>query len=99
MSNEVETILSERGATYGDFGVVAYTSQQIQNQLRVHDTEKGYTMVQREALQMIASKLARIRCGNRNHRDSWLDIAGYAKLVADSIQQAEESVKYDGFGD
>ena len=38
---------------------------------------------------MIASKLARIVIGNSNHRDSWIDIAGYAKLVADSIEKSE----------
>lgn len=86
MSNEVENVLQERGATYGDFRTVAYRSQSIQTQMRLDDSTKRYNDVQREALQMIASKLARIASGDANHRDSWIDIAGYAKLAADSIQ-------------
>ena len=89
MSSEINKVLAERGTNYGDFAFVAFRSQQIQNHLRVHDPEKQYTPTQREALQMIASKLARIVTGNPEHRDSWIDIAGYAKLVADSIAKAE----------
>lgn len=85
MSNEVENVLLERGATYGDFRAVAYCSQSIQSHLRLGDLDKRYSDAQREALQMIALKLARIVIGDANHRDSWMDIAGYAKLVADSI--------------
>ena len=52
--------------------------------IRPNDT-MTHTHTQREALQMIASKLARIASGDANHQDSWIDIAGYAKLAADSI--------------
>jgi hypothetical protein len=89
MSSEINKVLAERGENYGDFVFVAFRSQQIQNHLRAHDPEKQYTSTQREALQMIASKLARIVIGNPNHRDSWIDIAGYAQLVADSIVKSE----------
>jgi hypothetical protein len=40
---------------------------------------------QKESLEMIASKIARIVCGDSNHHDSWHDIGGYAKLVADRL--------------
>jgi hypothetical protein len=39
-----------------------------------------------EALDMIASKIARIVIGDYDHVDSWVDIAGYATLVADRLQ-------------
>ena len=38
------------------------------------------------SLDMIAVKISRIVNGNPSHRDSWLDIAGYAMLVADRLQ-------------
>jgi hypothetical protein len=38
------------------------------------------------ALDMIALKISRIVNGNAAHVDSWIDIAGYAKLVADRLQ-------------
>jgi hypothetical protein len=37
-------------------------------------------------MDMIFSKLARIINGDANHIDSWLDIAGYAKLVSDRLE-------------
>ena len=39
-----------------------------------------------EALDMIATKIARILNGNPDHVDSWIDIAGYATLVADRLK-------------
>jgi hypothetical protein len=44
---------------------------------------------QREALEMIAHKIARIINGDPNYADSWVDIAGYAKLVADRLGGTE----------
>lgn len=88
MSSEIDKVLMERGENYGDFVFVAYKSQQIQLLLRTNDKDKKYSTTQREALQMIASKLARIVIGNPRHRDSWLDIAGYAQLAADSITKS-----------
>ena len=40
---------------------------------------------QLEALDMIAHKIARIINGDPDYADSWHDIAGYAKLVADRL--------------
>ena len=39
----------------------------------------------KEAIDMIFNKIARILNGNPNHADSWVDIAGYAKLVSDRL--------------
>jgi len=36
--------------------------------------------VQREALDQIAAKIARILCGDANYADHWHDIASYAQL-------------------
>ena len=38
-----------------------------------------------EALEMIAHKIGRIINGDHSYSDSWHDIAGYAKLVADRL--------------
>jgi hypothetical protein len=34
---------------------------------------------------MVAHKIARIINGDPNYSDSWVDVAGYAKLVADRL--------------
>ena len=41
---------------------------------------------QLEALDMIVHKIARIVNGDPNYSDSWVDIAGYAKLVSDRLE-------------
>ena len=35
---------------------------------------------------MIFAKVGRILNGDPNYADSWIDIAGYAKLVADRLE-------------
>ncbi len=47
------------------------------------------TYDQREGLDMIANKIARILNGDPNYADSWHDIAGYATLVEKRIEQVE----------
>jgi Domain of unknown function (DUF6378) len=76
MSNLQQT-LDERGAAYGSFEDMAFTAQTLKVML-VHD---GMSSVQKEATDLICTKLARIAHGDPNHRDSWLDIEGYAHLV------------------
>jgi hypothetical protein len=39
----------------------------------------------REALDMMASKIARIVSGDHQFKDHWIDIVGYATLVVDSL--------------
>jgi hypothetical protein len=40
----------------------------------------------KEALETIAVKMGRILNGDPEYADSWHDIAGYAKLVEDSLK-------------
>jgi hypothetical protein len=43
-----------------------------------------------ESLDMIVTKMARILIGDPYHHDSWIDIAGYAMLVANRLQHEGE---------
>ena len=60
--------------------------------MRKFEAERGCDLDpdQREALEMIAHKIARIVNGDPNYADSWVDIAGYATLVADRLQGVEQ---------
>ncbi len=84
----VDAILNARATTYGSFADVARMAQRLKNVAHTSAGEQGRTFAhdQAEALDMIFSKLARILNGDPNHRDSWIDIAGYATLVADRLQ-------------
>ena len=85
---EIDAILNERASTYGSFIDVSRMAQRLKNVAHTAAGEQGKTFAadQAEALDMIFSKLARILNGDPNHTDSWIDIAGYATLVADRLQ-------------
>jgi hypothetical protein len=84
-AQEVDAILNTRATTYGAFKDVAQVAQEMKNAIRMcNNSELEDDQI--EALDMIASKIARIVNGNPDHVDSWVDIAGYAQLVADRLQ-------------
>ena len=83
------TLLLERGRTHGDFYDRASATQALKFVLegfvcKGHDRPawETFTVEQKETLHMIAHKLGRILAGDPDFRDHWLDISGYAMLVA-----------------
>lgn len=94
-TSKVDLTLDERGARYGDFTDHARVAQQLQNAMRNHgwaNSEGTYytpwdnlSPVQKQALTVIADKIARILNGDPNYADNWHDIQGYAKLVEDRL--------------
>lgn len=87
----VDAILNERGSRYGKFTGHAEIAQQLKGVMSLYEAKRGCFLApdQREALSMIAHKIARIINGDPNYADSWVDIAGYAKLVADRLEGVE----------
>jgi len=83
VSPPLSTILSERGARYGKFSKHAQITQELKCVFIHSPNWKRLTYAQAESLEMIAHKIGRILNGDPNYADSWQDIAGYAKLVAD----------------
>lgn len=84
---EISTILAARQDTYGDFQHVASTAQALKNVLVQGVAYGRASMEQREAIDMIASKLSRIVNGNPDYKDSWTDIIGYARLVERDLSE------------
>ena len=82
-------ILEERQETHGDFAWVAEMSQELKDCFRQKADWYNLTYVQREALDNIAQKTARIFSGNPNFADHWVDIQGYAKLAEKEIRKGE----------
>lgn len=87
MTHDINTTLTERGKRYGTFKDHAEISQGFKELLVVivEDRKTDLACDQREALDMIFHKIARILNGDPNYADSWHDIAGYAQLVADRL--------------
>jgi predicted house-cleaning NTP pyrophosphatase (Maf/HAM1 superfamily) len=87
----VDDILIQRGLRYGKFKDRAQLTQELKRVMVRHASAVNTTFTdsQWEALEMIAHKIARIVNGDPNHVDSWTDIAGYAKLIADELEGTE----------
>jgi len=81
----IEKTLKQRQKTHGNFNSHAEISQQLKGTLE-NFNYKELSASQREALDMICHKIARILNGNPNHHDHWHDIAGYATLVANDLE-------------
>lgn len=86
--SDVDAILAERGKRYGSFEGHAEISQNLKGIFAHFMHARGCELDfdQREALDMIAHKIARIINGDPNYADNWVDIAGYAKRVADRLE-------------
>jgi hypothetical protein len=84
----VDAILEERGSRYGPFTTHAAITQQLKGVVEKHLHHRGKVLMadQQEALDMIFHKIGRIINGDPDYADSWVDIAGYAKLVADRLE-------------
>jgi transposase-like protein len=84
----VDAILNERGSRYGDFMGHARITQTLKDfaYLTLRNKQKTLAPDQQEALDMIFHKIGRILNGDPDYADSWIDIAGYAKLVADRLE-------------
>jgi hypothetical protein len=85
-NNTLADTLNERGKRYGNFADQAAIAQAIKAAMYSACDSSKLAPDQREALAMIANKLGRILNGDPNYADSWMDIAGYAKLVADRLE-------------
>lgn len=90
MTDGIDNILAERGKRYGDFIDHAAISQHLKHSMACPGWYE-LSCDQKEALEMIAHKIARILNGDPNYADSWVDIAGYAKLVADRLERGQNT--------
>lgn len=86
--SDVNNILEERGKRYGKFKDHARITQDLKAVLIGYKDKLSNS--QQEALEMIMHKIGRILNGDPNYADSWVDIAGYAKLVADELEGVEK---------
>ena len=79
-------ILLEREKTHGDYQTQSATSQVIKHVMHVAPNWSKLSAPQRESLEMIAVKIARILHGDPNEVDHWRDCVGYATLVVDLLE-------------
>lgn len=81
----IDATLAERGARYGEFKDHAVIAQGLQDVMRA---APGWTRLapdQKQALSVVADKIARMLNGDPNYVDNWHDIIGYSKLVENRL--------------
>ena len=85
--DEVDATLDARAVDYGKFIEGAEVMQMLKRVVlnALNNRDKTLAHDQAESLDMIIHKIGRIINGNPDVVDHWLDIAGYAQLVADRL--------------
>jgi hypothetical protein len=87
----LDEILQQRDKVHGNFANTATLAQTLKTAIHnesITDLHKD----QREALDLICTKIARICVGNPHEADHWFDIAGYAKLVYNRLVREKKGV-------
>ena len=84
---DVSAVLEQRGSRYGKFDLHANVAQRLKTVVRSELVVRNKVLAadQQEALDMIMHKVGRIINGDPDYSDSWIDIAGYATLVAQRL--------------
>jgi hypothetical protein len=86
-SKDIAETLEERGTRYGSFAGHAHIAQELKRTMQRTKNWGELSDDKREALEMVAHKIARILNGDPEYHDSWHDIIGYTKLVADTLEK------------
>jgi len=81
----VSNTLKQRGAIYGEFIDNAIIAQGLKDVVRKEPRFQTMPADQREAIDVIFSKIARQITGDYSYDDNFHDIQGYAKLCEDRI--------------
>lgn len=89
MASDIAQTLLERGNQYGLFTEHSRITQNIKNAMVDSPKWTALQPDQKEALEMVAHKIGRILNGNPDFHDSWFDIVGYTKLVADRLEHED----------
>lgn len=84
-ASEIDKILNERGKDYGDYLQKAGFIQTVKFLMRSSPSWNDMDADMQESMEMIVHKMGRALYGEAKLKDNFVDIAGYAKLVADRL--------------
>jgi len=85
MSNDIRETLNARQKTHGTFAQHSDVAQRLKAVMQTAPNAGQLSNVQREALEMIQHKIARMLCGDTMYLDNVRDILGYAQLMLDDM--------------
>ena len=84
--SDINEILKERGERYGRFSGHADITQRLKRIMVASPSWQHMSDSQREAMEMIGHKMARILNGDPGFVDSWADLSGYAQLIVKQLE-------------
>lgn len=81
---DINATVAERSSKYGPYKEQARIEQDIKRAMHQGNWD---TLAddQKSCLEMMATKVSRILCGDPDYRDNWHDGQGYFKLVDDRL--------------
>lgn len=87
--SDISDTLKERGGRYGKFTEQARITQSLKAAMRNSPNWEKLAPDQKEALEMVQHKIARILNGDHEYADSYLDCEGYIRLVRVRLETGE----------
>ena len=86
MSGYKNEALNDREPTHGDYRITSAIAQNLKIVIReAPDFDRRFSPRQKESLDNICTKIARLCSGDPGHKDTWEDIAGYANLISERL--------------
>lgn len=86
----IDATLTERGSRYGSYDSCARISQALKAAMVDSPNWQALAADQKESLEMLALKLARILNGDPDYRDHWHDAIGYLRLIEQRLERRAE---------
>lgn len=83
---DIQQVLGERGEKYGNFLSDATICQSLKD---IMHREPGWSRLlpdQKQALEMVMVKVARVLNGDPDYVDNWVDMSGYVTLVVNRLR-------------
>ena len=81
----VQETLADREKSYGSYPENCKLTQDVKDILRAHPRWETMSPDKKQSVEMIVYKMARIITGDHGHKDSWHDIAGFARLIEQNL--------------
>lgn len=89
----IDQMLEGRESRYGSFEGHAKISQSLKRAMHDSPNWGKLTDVQKEGLEMVQHKIARMLNGDPGYLDNIVDIVGYSTLVKDVMESLDKHVK------
>lgn len=86
MTTNVNEMLAGREGRYGSFQGHARISQALKRAMQNSPNWSKLTDVQKEGLEMVQHKVARMLNGDPSYLDNIVDIVGYSTLIKDVME-------------